>query len=428
MKRTKTSKRDKQRGNVLAYTVISALFLFFAVGLGVDLSHLYLAKTELQNAADAAALAGASALTLPDDQKIATAVNRAIDTLNVNRWNFNNKTFESVLPKDPDQKDLVFFAINLNGPYVDRATAAAAPHDIRFVRVTTPAVPVSIIFASPLLGSSQNLNAKATAGLSIPGNVRFCPAPLSVVQCDPTDPTCTFQFQGTCPPSGPLPNPDGTTCNPTKAFCRGCSYTIRYEGSQSGGPSPGNFNGLDCGGLLRDNLAAYNDCRCGNLSAGDSVSIDTKTGVNAGPVAGGLNVRFDIYGNGLKQSDWASMPPDTNIYEGTSTTSQGVTTWTGLSYTDYLRPDGPKAPPTSGATGVAARRVLVIPIINKSEFSNGKTTVTIASMGAFFMQSQADNNNSLIKVEYVGPNVNGVTGGDPTGGVNSNIVTPVLYR
>src|SRR5512147_2756885 len=98
MKKRAASKRDNQRGNVLAYTVLSALFLFFAVGLGVDLSHLYLAKTELQNAADAAALAGASALTLPDDQKIATAVNRAVDTLNLNRWNFNNKTFESVLP------------------------------------------------------------------------------------------------------------------------------------------------------------------------------------------------------------------------------------------------------------------------------------------------------------------------------------------
>ena len=44
------SKRKNERGNVLVYTVLSAFFLFMAVGLGVDLSHLYLAKTELQNA------------------------------------------------------------------------------------------------------------------------------------------------------------------------------------------------------------------------------------------------------------------------------------------------------------------------------------------------------------------------------------------
>ena len=60
----RASRRKKERGNVLVYTVVSAFFLFMAVGLGVDLSHLYLTKTELQNTADAAALAGASALKL----------------------------------------------------------------------------------------------------------------------------------------------------------------------------------------------------------------------------------------------------------------------------------------------------------------------------------------------------------------------------
>src|SRR3982750_4813353 len=86
-------KRQNERGNVLAYTVLSALFLFLAVGLGVDLSHFYLAKTEMQNAADAAALAGASALTLPNPDRITTAVDRAVELLNTNKYNFNNRTF-----------------------------------------------------------------------------------------------------------------------------------------------------------------------------------------------------------------------------------------------------------------------------------------------------------------------------------------------
>ena len=97
MKKRTTSKRNNQRGNVLVYTVLSALFLFLAVGLGVDLSHLYLTKAELQNAADAGALAGASALTLPDDIKIATAVDRAVNTMNLNKYNFNNKNFADVM-------------------------------------------------------------------------------------------------------------------------------------------------------------------------------------------------------------------------------------------------------------------------------------------------------------------------------------------
>ena len=36
--------------------------------------------------------------------------------------------------------------------------------------------------------------------------------------------------------------------------------------------------------------------------------------------------------------------------------------------------------------------------------------------------------NGDITVEYVGDKVTGVTGLDPSGGVSTNIVTPVLYR
>ena len=91
--KTRISNRKSERGNVLVYTVLSAFFLFMAVGLGVDLSHLYLAKTELQNAADASALAGASALKLSTTEKIPTSITRATDMLNLNKYNFNNKTF-----------------------------------------------------------------------------------------------------------------------------------------------------------------------------------------------------------------------------------------------------------------------------------------------------------------------------------------------
>src|SRR6185295_7595528 len=112
------SQRKNERGSVLAYTVISVLFLFLAVGLGADLSHLYLVKTELQNAADAAALAGASALLLPADQRIPTAVQRAVDTMNKNKYNFNNEQLDQVMSK-ADMANLVTFAVNLDGPYVN---------------------------------------------------------------------------------------------------------------------------------------------------------------------------------------------------------------------------------------------------------------------------------------------------------------------
>src|SRR5689334_1289485 len=141
----KPSSRRGERGSVLTYTVLSVLFLFLAVGLGVDLSHLYSVKTELQNAADAAALAGASALLLPADVRITTAVDRAVDTLNKNKYNFNNEQFDAVMTK-ADQRDLVEFSVNLEGTYYKEADAKTMAN-IRFVRVQTPSVPVNVFFS-----------------------------------------------------------------------------------------------------------------------------------------------------------------------------------------------------------------------------------------------------------------------------------------
>src|SRR5687768_10996169 len=148
------SHRKNERGNVLAYTVISVLFLFLAVGLGADLSHLYMVRNELQNAADSAALAGASALLLPPADRIPTAVQRAVDTMNKNKYNFNSQEFIEVLSKE-EQAALVQFAVNLDGPFMSAGAAAGNPN-IRFVMVNTPTVNVNIFFSIPILGLARN--------------------------------------------------------------------------------------------------------------------------------------------------------------------------------------------------------------------------------------------------------------------------------
>src|SRR5262245_26359726 len=401
MKRTKTSKRDKQRGNVLAYTVLSALFLFFAVGLGVDLSHLYLAKTELQNAADAAALAGASALTLAEDVKIATATDRAVNTMNLNKYNFNNKNFADVMDT-ATQRTLVTFAINLSGPWISEAAATASPTNIRFIRVNTPTVPVNMIFASPLLGSTQSLNAKATSGLSVPGNVRYCMAPLSAV-APPPGGSFPAGYEGTCatPPTG--------GCDPTRQFCKGCTYPIRSPGGGSA-PGAGNYQILACAGngasAVRNALAAYGEnCKCGNVSPGDTIT--TEPGVEAGPIAQGLNVRFDEYGGGAPSYS-TSIPPDRNIGEGASHGHGSHRTWDGITCSQYQASNPFVDPQTiSGHMGVVNRRVLIMPIIGADQFDNGRTNVSVSALGGFFMQAEAVGTDGVIKAEYVGNDIIG---------------------
>lgn len=57
------------------------------------------------------------------------------------------------------------FAVNFGGPYVCKGVVADVTK-IRFVQVKTPSVPISISFAAPLLGSSIDLSAIATAGFA----------------------------------------------------------------------------------------------------------------------------------------------------------------------------------------------------------------------------------------------------------------------
>ena len=97
----KMMKRKNQRGSVLAATTFGMLALLLAAGLGVDISRLYLAKNELQNAADASALSGASALN-SHKEGITEATDRAVLEMNKYGFNKSNVTFPRTNPARPE--------------------------------------------------------------------------------------------------------------------------------------------------------------------------------------------------------------------------------------------------------------------------------------------------------------------------------------
>src|ERR1043165_3016132 len=179
--------RDGERGSVLATATLGMLSLLLAVGLGVDISRLYLAKTELQNAADSAALAGASGLN-GSSSGITKAADLAVGTMN--NYQFN-KTGVAI------PRSNVTFAVNLDGPYMSEGDAAASAKNIRFVQVSTPTAPISVTFSGSILGNSRNMSATATAGLSVPINI-FCNfIPVSVIDYDvPMTPGNTYTIRG----------------------------------------------------------------------------------------------------------------------------------------------------------------------------------------------------------------------------------------
>ncbi|HBB89785.1 MAG TPA: hypothetical protein DC047_19435 [Blastocatellia bacterium] len=371
MKKSMTNKRKGERGSILAMSAIGMLAVLLAVGLGVDISRFYLAKTELQNAADAAALAGVSGLN-SSAAGIAEATNRAVQVMN--KYDFNQQSVS--FPRAN-----VLFAKNLDGPYMSEGSAQATPKDIRFVQVTTPPSPIAVSFAISVLGTSKNLSATATAGYSVPINV-FCNwIPVSVIDYD-------------------VPMVPGQT------------YTIRSGPGNK--VSPGNYQILAVAGPggsdVRLGLASGVDL-C--AEAGAWYDVDTKPGVSAGPVRQGINTRFDDYQGG--QVNPTDHPPDTNVKEN-------------ITYAQYRNGSPAQSP---GHVGVPGRRIVIIPIVKLAEYDQGRNQVRFNRFGQFFLQTKVGNGNGGdIQAEYINDIVVAGKGGyDPNGGPANNLMaTPVLYK
>lgn len=382
LKCVRTGKRD-ERGSVLAVSTLGMLAFLLATGLCVDISHFYLVKSELQNAADAAALAAASNLN-SDDGGITKATDVAVASFNNYEFNKNQATIT---------RTDVRFAVNLSdfdaGQDMSEAAAKPVASRVRFVKVSVPAKTIHVYFSSVVLGGSHDVGADAVAGMSVAPNYFEHIIPVSVVTSD-----------------------DGNDILP------GNMYTIRR--APGNGVSPGNYQilAIDGSGASDDRTGLANGV---NKDVGVGDVVDTKPGVSAGAVRQGLNTRFGIYQGPV---DPSVSPPDMNVKEG-------------ITYQQYLdsQQSGGQtstnfASPSQG-TGVWGRRVVLIPIIKQSEFGNGRDSVQIFRIGAFFLRSSVGGGNGGdIQAEYIGlRTVIGAGGYDPARGPGmQELAVPVLYR
>ncbi len=382
--------RKGERGSILAVSALGMLSVLLAVGLGVDISHFYLVKAELQNAADASALAAASAIN-SKPSGIIEGTNRAVNVVK-NSYEFNNTNIEFSASN-------VTWSKNLNFGYmsVEDASSPEQAKDIRFVKVTTPDSPVGVSFAAAVLGSSKNLSASATAGLSVPLNV-FCNfIPLSVLIDDDTS-----------------------------LLVPGQTYTIRAD--TGGSPSPGNYQILAIAGRggvdVEYGIGAGVDA-C--AKAGETYTVDTKPGLTAGKVRKGINSRFDDYAG--SQLDPSQQPPDTNIKENISYQDEYVK-YLGCGREGAIACNSQYVKAPSHA-GVDMRRVVLIPLVKVSEYDQGRDTVRFFRFGAFFLKTKAGNGNGgEIQAEYIADRLAiGEGGYDPTAAAGDPLLAaPVLYK
>ncbi|HXQ70084.1 MAG TPA: pilus assembly protein TadG-related protein [Pyrinomonadaceae bacterium] len=392
--------RKAERGSVMIMTAILMAGIILAVGLCIDIARMYMVRTELQNAADAAALSAARELS-SGAGGIQDAVARA--TAIVNNYGFNDAVVNIPAVN-------VEFAINLNGPYVSSATAQAAPANYRFVRVTTPSVSMPMLFSARVLGANRSQTRNAVAGMSVGINTicDFFPFAVALNDSNPNDGVFT----------PPAPNTVMTLNfrqgNGNSFTLADKDYIIIEVPEISGNGAPETVR-----------LAAGLTSICQSLNVNVPFHATPSSNQNNGPrqIADGTSTRFNIYANGPGNLNATDFPPDSNI-------AQNITF---QQYNDRTV----VTPPNPNAPGVDQRRILVVPIVAPGTYTGTPVGAPTLMFGAFFLKSvptvdspcsQSSNGCAHFNVEWIDERLVIGRGFFTPGGGTTNLTLPVLYR
>lgn len=152
-------RRNRRTGAIIVLTALVMSTMFAMVAFAIDCGVIALARNELQNAADAGACAGASALS----RGTSTATSHAVNTASANRADGHSL---SVLSSDIDIGTWDFYSRSFTplSPFSD-----AQPTAVQVTCVLSSSRGTAVrLFFGPLLGvSSVHLSASAVA-LKIP--------------------------------------------------------------------------------------------------------------------------------------------------------------------------------------------------------------------------------------------------------------------
>lgn len=271
--------KQRQRGAVAIIVGFALIVLIGMLALVLDLGHLYIAKTELQNAADAAALSGAKEL---DGTKagIDRALSRAIETADKNKYDLhaNTVTIDASniwVGSSPDSMSAI------SGITTDTLAA-----DKTFLKVDTGLRSLNTWFA-PIWNTLQT----QTFGMAVAGKYVIDITPIAV--CELPDPGTTHEL----------------------GYERGVTYKV----SDSNPLGPGTMYWIDPESNVPGvcPVTNTNDTRpyvcAGKVSYTPIVgeTVNTNTGISD-PQLAALDSRFGVY-NGKNKCEAATAPADTNI-------------------------------------------------------------------------------------------------------------------
>jgi Flp pilus assembly protein TadG len=387
----------RQRGVVAIMVAIGILALLAMVGLALDSGHAVLNKSRLQNTVDASALAAAKILDSTGSEASADTAARNVFDLNAASQPELNRALSGA--------DLTIQFSNTLNPWAPGTTPA------NYVRVVADDFTMWTSFTTLVGITETRVAASAVAGPSAPigmteGNDACDLAPMLV---------CADMAAGAAGDWG---------------YSGDNVSVLKLAAGDGSDVGPGNFHLVQLGGpganIVRRNLAGgYEQC----LDPGENV--ETQPGVEAGPVAQGLNTRFGQYLGGMNQSTY---PPDT-VTTATSPElaldSDGSTVIfrgggpvnsiddLNFSFDDYTNRQ--ELGEFDEVNGVPQRRVLAVPFVDCSGINQGQSSLPLVGLGCFFILQPVQQggpagggNDSNVFGEFIGDcGAGGTPGPDP---------------
>jgi Flp pilus assembly protein TadG len=405
-------RRKGEHGNVMIMTAILAVGLVLAVGLCIDGARIYMTRAELQNAADAAALAAARELNGGTGGLTDAVAAAQASALQANKYGLNRTGGNAPAVTISS----VEFAPNLNGPWNPVGSIdATQAKTINYVRVTTLTANTRVLFGVKALGNNHTESRRAVAGYSAPINTICDFFPIAVALdpakniADGDDPTCVSN----CYPQPNTPMTlrfvQGTGNSATLA---NKDYIILEVPDITG-------NGAPETAVLSAGLTSI----CKTLDASIDFHMTPSANQNNGPrqITDGTNTRFNTYPNGYGNAlQPSTFPPDSNVRPN-------------ITFDQYDNRTAVMAP-NPNAPGQDQRRILIVPIVWPGTYD--PPTTVVRKWAALFLKeplvvSNPCNKNSVcgeMHAEWIDEKlVLGRGGFNPNGGCTT-LSVPVLYQ
>lgn len=257
---------SSRRGAVAVLAAVMMVFLLGMVAFAVDMGYLTRVSGELQNAADAAALAGASQLVIPqmaglsNQNKVATnAVSNA--TSELQKFALLNKAGGvnlAVLSTDIQVGHLTN-PTDINEALVPWSSGGAVPNTVQVIlrRDSSANAPVALFFARVIGTNSWSGSAAATASIMQSSNVAgfkgVTGGPNGLLLPVAVDYTMWSNFMTTGKSADGLVHDDYTAVRSSSAYPAPANVTLQSDGIPEftdvypDNTSPGNFGLIDIG-------------------------------------------------------------------------------------------------------------------------------------------------------------------------------------